>query len=154
MRGRETVPPAPPAFRGTDRGRPSYRAGVKVIGQLARLDDAVASRPGRFVPHALAGIGLLYVVVGGAVWATSVLTFDHYTTSERLRALGALPWSGLPLLLVFANRSARAAGALVALAAAVQLLLARGSWGLELAYLPLVLVGVVLACVGGSGVPR
>jgi hypothetical protein len=140
---------APAGFLET--GAVSYRSGVGIIAQLARLDDAVASRPVRFLPHALAGIGLVYVLIGGGIWAASVLTFDYDTTSERLRALGAFPWSGLPLLLVFIRRSVRAAGVVVALGAAFQVVLARGSWGLELAYVPLVLVGILLACVGRRG---
>jgi hypothetical protein len=117
---------------------------VGLLLTLRRLDSAVAQTPRRFVPHAVAMLGLLYVVLGGGYWLISVFTFDYPLDGDRARALVAFPWSGLPLMAVLLGCSPRAVGVVVASAALGQFILAQGSWGLEFAYLPLVACGLLL----------
>jgi hypothetical protein len=134
-------------------GREAYCSPVGLLLTLRRLDSAVAQTPRLFVSHAVAGVGLLYVVLGGGYWLVSVLRFDYALDSDRAMALALFPWSGLPLLLVLLGRSARAVGVVVAAAALVQFILGQGNWGLELAYLPLLACGVLLVALGQQRPP-
>ena len=114
--------------------------------RLRRLDQAVAESPGSFLPHAVAFLGLLYVVLAGGGWLSSVLASDHALDGERARAIAATPWCGLPLVLVLFGRFVRGVGALVVVLAAAQFFLARGAWGLEYGYLPIAVCGLLLVC--------
>lgn len=120
---------------------------------LRRVDGSDTG-PHRSVPHGVALVGLVYATLGGAAWLSSALTFAYADAGTRVAALVLLPWSALPLLLVLRGSSPRPVGSLVLAAALAQFAIARGSWGLELAYLPLALVGVVLLLLGRTGQAR
>ena len=119
-----------------------------VMQALRDLDDAVTAHPRRYLPHAVAAAGLLYALIGSGWWLYSIFTFTYADASDRAQAMLMCAWSALPLLLVFRGTAPRLVGLLVLVSALLQFALFRGNWGLELAYLPLVLVGLLLLLFG------
>lgn len=114
---------------------------MDVIGALRRLDEAVLASPVRYTSHALAALGLLYALVGAGL---VLLPASVLEPGDGGALLLLFPWSALPLARVLAGGRPRRVGVVVALAGLLQFGLLRGGWGIELAYLPLVLLGLLL----------
>lgn len=112
--------------------------------RLRAMDSAVLSSRAPSLSRVLAVLGLAYGLIGGTFWLLSGWTFGYADAGTYAFTLLAFPWSALPLALIFRAAAARPVGVAVAAAALLQILLARGSWGLELAYVPLVIVGLAI----------
>ena len=119
-------------------------------------DDALSGRLSRRFAHpdctswqawwALGGV--LYAAVMGCFFAVSLLAFAIGQDSGVLLGLAALlPWPALPLVSLLRHGRPVAFGAAAAVLALVQCVLLSGAWGIQLAYLPLLVVGVAVCAV-------
>lgn len=121
-------------------------------------DDALSGRLTRRFAHpdctswqawwALAG--LLYAALMGCFFTVSLLALAVGQDSGVLLGLAVLlPWPALPLLSLLRRGRPVAFGAAAAVLALVQCLLLSGAWGIQLAYLPLLVVGLAVAAAPG-----
>lgn len=121
-------------------------------------DDALSGRLTRRFAHpdctswqawwALGGV--LYAALMGCFFTVSLLAFAVGQDSGVLLGLAALlPWPALPLVSLLRRGRPVAFGAAAAVLALVQFLLLSGAWGIQLAYLPLLVVGVAVCAVPG-----
>lgn len=127
---------------------------ASLVSWLRRLDDdALSGRLSRRFAHpdcsawqawwALAGV--LYAAMMGCFVLVSLLAFAlDQDAGVLLGAAVLLPWPALPLLSLLRRGRPVALGAVTALLALVQCLLLTGAWGIQLAYLPLLVVGVAV----------
>lgn len=128
---------------------------MAVGGWLRELDDdALAGRlTGRFAhPQctswqawwALAGVA--YGVAIGGWFLLSIATFDHVQRGDLLLglAIGA-PWPAVPLVWGLRRGRLRTGGWAATALATAHFLMLLGSWGVELLYVPLVLIGLMVA---------
>lgn len=117
-------------------------------------DDALTGRlTGRFAHPscsswqgwwALAGVA--YGAVVGVWFLLAVITFGDVQRSELLLAVGVgFPWPALPLAWALRTGRARVGGGAAAALAAAHFLLLVGSWGIEMLYVPLVLIGLMVS---------
>ena len=126
---------------------------------LRRLDDdALSGRLVRRFAHpdctswqawwALAGVA--YAGLMGGFVLLSLLALAIGEDPGVLLGLAVLlPWPALPLVSLLRLGRPVALGAVAAVLALVQCLLLSGAWGIQLAYLPLLVVGVAVCAVPG-----
>lgn len=121
-------------------------------------DDALSGRlPGRFAHPdcsswqawwALAGV--LYAGLVGCFFTVSLLAFAVQQDLGVLLGLAVLlPWPALPLVWLLRRGRPVELGVASAVLALVQCLLLSGAWGIQLAYLPLLVVGLAVCLVPG-----
>ena len=121
-------------------------------------DDALSGRLVRRFAHpdcsswqawwALAGV--LYAVLMGCFFLLSLLSFAVQQDSGVLLGLAVLlPWPALPLVWLLRRGRPVELGGASAVLALVQCLLLTGAWGIQLAYLPLLVVGLAVCLVPG-----
>lgn len=117
-------------------------------------DDALTGRLTARFAHPTCSSWQAWWALGGAVYGAAVgswfllavITFDEVQPSELLLAVGVgFPWPALPLAWALRTGRARVGGGVAAALAAAHFLLLLGSWGIELLYVPLVLVGLVVS---------
>lgn len=121
-------------------------------------DDALSGRLARRFAHpdcsswqawwALAGV--VYAALMGCFLTLSLLAFAVDQDAGVILGLAVmLPWPALPLVSLLRRGRPVAFGVAAAVLALVQCLLLTGAWGIQLAYLPLLVVGVLVAAAPG-----
>jgi hypothetical protein len=135
---------------------------VTVAGWLKELDDdALAGRLSRRFAHPAvsswqawwAVAGLCYGLAVGTWWVASLVTFWGEDPTLLLGLAVGLPWPALPLAWLLRFGRPRASGAAAAVLALAHFTLLLGSWGVEALYVPLVVVGLMVAAAPGR-LPR
>jgi hypothetical protein len=127
---------------------------VTVAGWLKELDDdALAGRLSRRFAHPAvsswqagwAVAGLLYGLAVAVWWVVSLVTFGGADPDLLLGLAVGLPWPALPLAWLLRFGRPRSSGAAAVVLALAHFTLLLGSWGVEALYLPLLVVGGVVA---------
>lgn len=132
---------------------------MTVGGWLRALDDdALAGRLSRRVAHPdctpwqawWAVAGLAYGLAVGTWWLVSLATFGYVEVGTLLMGLAlGLPWPAIPLAWMLRFGRPRSSGAAAAVLALAHFTIFIDAWGLQLLYLPLVVVGLMVAAAPG-----